>query len=42
MLSYRESIDGLSKIDGRWEYGRLVDGGDAVKIFTPEEVAEHA
>lgn len=42
VLSYREPIDGVSKIDGRWEYGRLVDGGDAVKIFTPEEVAEHA
>lgn len=42
LLSYREPIDGVSKIDGRWEYGRLVDGGDAVKIFTPEEVAEHA
>lgn len=42
VLSYREPIDGVSKIDGRWEYGLLVDGGDAVKIFTPEEVAEHA
>ncbi len=42
VLSYRDAIDGVSKIDGRWEYGRLVDGGDSVKIFTPEEVAEHA
>lgn len=42
MLSYKESIDGVSKIEGRWDYGRLVDGGNSVKIFTPEEVAEHA
>lgn len=42
VLSYKEAIDGVSKIDGRWEYGRLVDGGASVKIFTPEEVAEHA
>lgn len=42
VLTYKEAIDGVSRIDGRWEYGRLVDGGDAVKIFTPEEIAEHA
>lgn len=42
LLIYQTPIDGVSRIDGRWEYGRLVDGGDAVKIFTPEEIAEHA
>lgn len=42
VLSYKEPIDGVSTIDGRWENDRLVDGGDSVKIFTPEEVAEHA
>jgi hypothetical protein len=41
VLSYREPIDGIRQVNGRWEYGRLVDGGDAVKIFTPEEVADH-
>jgi len=42
ILIYQTPIDGVSQIDGRWEYGRLVDGGNSVKIFTPEEVAEHA
>jgi len=42
VLIYKELIDGVSKVDGRWEYGRLIDGGDAVKIFSPEEVTEHA
>lgn len=42
VLIYKTPIDGVSRIDGRWEYGRLVDGGDTVKIFTPEAVAEHA
>jgi hypothetical protein len=42
ILIYQTPIDGVSRIDGRWEYGRLVDGGETVKIFTPEEVAEHA
>jgi hypothetical protein len=42
VLIYKEPIDGISTINGRWEYGQLVDGGDAVKIFSPEEVAEHA
>jgi hypothetical protein len=41
-LIYQTPIDDVSRINGRWEYGRLVDGGDTVKIFTPEEVAEHA
>ncbi len=42
ILIYQTPIDGVGRIDGRWEYDRLVDGGDAVKIFTPEEVAEYA
>ncbi len=42
VLTYKEPIDGINKLDGRWEYGRLVDGGDTVKIFSPEEIAEHA
>jgi hypothetical protein len=42
MLVYKEAIDGVSKVSGRWEYGRLVDGGDTLKIFSAEEVAEHA
>lgn len=42
VLIYQAPIDGVSRIDGRWRYDRLVDGGDAVKIFSPEEVAEHA
>ncbi|WP_331346518.1 C13 family peptidase [Cellvibrio sp. UBA7661] len=41
-LIYQTPIDGIGRIDGRWEYDRLVDGGDTVKIFTPEEVAEYA
>jgi hypothetical protein len=41
-LTYKTPLDGVSIIDGRWEYDRLVDGGDAVKIFSPEEIAEHA
>lgn len=41
-LIYKTPIDGVRQINGRWEYNRLVDGGDAVKIFTPEEVAEYA
>lgn len=40
-LIYKEPIDGISKIIGRWEYGRLVDGGDALKIFSAEEVTEY-
>lgn len=42
VLGYKEPIDGVSTINGRWEYGRLIDGGDSVKIFSPEEVAEYA
>ncbi|MEN0037051.1 MAG: C13 family peptidase [Cellvibrio sp.] len=42
ILIYKTPIDGVNRIDGRWRYDRLVDGGDAVKIFSPEEVAEHA
>ena len=42
ILIYQAPIDGVSRINGRWEYGRLVDGGDTLKIFTPEEVADHA
>lgn len=41
-LIYKTPIDGVSRINGRWRYDRLVDGGDAVKIFSSEEVAEHA
>lgn len=41
-LTYKEPIDGVSEINGRWNYDRLVDGGSAVKIFSPEEVAEYA
>jgi len=40
-LIYKQSIDGINKVDGRWEYGRLVDGGDVLKIFSAEEVAEY-
>ena len=42
VLVYKIPIDGVSRINGRWEYGRLIDGGDTVKIFPPEVVAEHA
>lgn len=42
VLTYPAPIDGISRIEGRWEYDRLVDGGEALKIFTPEEVTEHA
>jgi hypothetical protein len=42
LLTYKTPIDGVSRINGRWEYDRLVHGGKAVKIFTPVEVAEHA
>lgn len=42
VLSYKEPIDGVSKVDGQWAYGQLVDGGEALKIFSPEEIAEHA
>lgn len=42
ILTYKEPIDGVAKINGRWEYGRLVDGGKDVKIFSREEVAEYA
>ncbi|WP_039916332.1 C13 family peptidase [Cellvibrio mixtus] len=42
VLTYREPIDGVGKITGRWDYDRLVDGGSDVKIFSPEEVTEHA
>lgn len=41
VLIYKQAIDGISKINGRWDYGRLVDGGDALKIFSAEEVAEY-
>lgn len=41
-ITYKEPIDGVSKITGRWEYDRLVDGGSDLKIFSPEEVAEYA
>ncbi len=41
-LIYKEPIDGVSKITGRWSYNRLVDGGSDVKIYSAEEVAEHA
>ena len=41
-LAYKEPIEGISKITGRWEYDRLVDGGSDLKIFSPEEVAEYA
>ncbi len=41
-LTYKEPIDGVSKITGRWNYNRLVDGGSDVKVFSAEEVAEHA
>ncbi len=42
LLVYKTPIDDVERINGRWEYGRLVDGGDSVKIFTPEEVADYA
>ncbi len=41
-LIYKEPIDGVSKVTGRWEYDRLVDGGSDIKIFSPQEVAEYA
>lgn len=41
-LTYKEPIDGVVKVTGRWDYDRLVDGGSDVKIFTPEDVAEYA
>lgn len=41
-LIYKEAIDGVGKVTGRWQYDRLVDGGDDVKIFSAEEVAEYA
>lgn len=41
-LTYKEPIDGMSKITGRWDYDRLIDGGSDVKIFSPEEVTEYA
>ncbi len=41
-LTYKEPIDGVSKISGRWDYDRLIDGGSDVKIFSPEEVTEYA
>lgn len=42
VLTYKTPIDGVNRIDGRWRYDRLVDGGEAVKVFSPEEVVEHA
>lgn len=42
LLIYKTPIDGIERINGRWEYGRLVDGGDSVKIYTPVEIAEYA
>lgn len=41
-LTYKEPIDGINKITGRWNSDRLVDGGKDVKIFSPAEVAEYA
>lgn len=41
-LTYKEPIDGIRKITGRWDYNRLVDGGSDLKIFSAEEIAEHA
>lgn len=41
-LTYKEPIDGVSKISGRWDYERLIDGGNDVKIFSPEEITEYA
>ncbi len=40
-LTYKEPIDGVKKITGRWENNRLVDGGNDVRIFSAEEVSEH-
>lgn len=41
-LTYRELIDGVGKVTGRWEYDRLVDGGSDIHIFSPEKIVEHA
>lgn len=41
-LIYKEPIDGVGKVTGRWDYDRLIDGGSDVKIFSPEEIAEYA
>jgi hypothetical protein len=41
-LTYKQPIDGISKIEGHWNSDRLVDGGDQLKIFSSEEIAAHA
>lgn len=41
-LTYKVAIEGVNKITGRWEYDRLVDGGNDIKIFSPDEVTEYA
>lgn len=41
-LIYKEPIDGISKIQGRWYRDRLVDGGSQVRIYSGEEITTHA
>jgi hypothetical protein len=41
-LTYKEPIDGISKIEGSWYRDKLIDGGDQLKIFSGEEITAHA
>jgi hypothetical protein len=42
VLTYKKPIDGISRIEGRWHMGNLIDGGKDLKIYSPGEVVEYA
>lgn len=42
LLRYKEPIDGVTQVRGRWKNGRLVEGDENLKIYSPEEVSDYA
>lgn len=41
-LTYKQPLDGLTRIKGRWHYNKLVNGGKSVKIYSGEEITHFA
>ena len=42
VLIYKEPLDGVKKVSGRWRSGRLVEGDENTKIYSPEDVSDYA
>lgn len=42
VLTYKEPIDGVKKVKGRWDNDRLIEGDENVKIYSAADVSDYA